>query len=39
MCRKRIEERASRLSSGLSMSPRDARGDGFDDDPRDWETF
>ena len=39
MCRQRIENRASRLSSGLAMEPRNARGDGFDDDPRNWEDF
>lgn len=29
-CRKRIEHRAMRLSDGLSMEPRDARGDGHE---------
>jgi hypothetical protein len=36
-CRQRIEQRASRLSDGLSMEPRDARGDGYDSDPYLWD--
>jgi hypothetical protein len=38
-CRQRIEERASRLSDGLSMEPRNARGDGGEPDPYRWEDF
>ena len=38
-CRQRIEERASRLSDGLSMEPRDARGDGLEPDPYGWQDF
>lgn len=32
-CWELIEQRARRLSDGLSMEPRDARGDGYDRDP------
>ena len=34
VCRQRIEKRAMRLSDGLSMEPRDARGDGYE-----WDVF
>jgi hypothetical protein len=33
MCMDRIRTRAARLSDGLSMEPRDARNDGFEQDP------
>jgi hypothetical protein len=33
----RIKERAARLSDGLSMEPRDARGDGYEQDG--WQEF
>lgn len=36
-CKTRIEQRANRLNEGLSMEPRDARGDGYDPDPYGWE--
>ena len=35
----RIKERARRLSDGLSMEPRDARGDGYEPDPYLWENM
>lgn len=38
-CRDRIETRASRLSDGLSMEPRDARRDGAEPDPYGWEDM
>jgi hypothetical protein len=36
-CRARIEQRANRLSEGLSMEPRDARGDGYEGDRFGWD--
>ncbi len=36
-CWARIEQRANRLSEGLSMEPRDARGDGFESHPFAWD--
>lgn len=36
-CEARIRERAARLSDGLSMEPRDARGDGYEVDPQLWD--
>lgn len=38
-CEERIKERARKLSDGLSMEPRDARGDGYEPDPYGWEIF